>query len=123
MLSVFFGHPGNAWYISSTDKRESKAFAIIEMRIEEGSMSRMAVTVVCVSLILAETAVAGIFSSGPRLLEARCAVCHPSSKVKVLKRTRPQWDAIVTSMTKKGAKLSAGERKTLVDYLAKTYKP
>jgi len=86
-------------------------------------MSRIAVIVVGVSLILAGTAVAGVFSNGPGLLEARCAVCHPSSKVKVLKRNPKQWDAIVTSMIGKGAKLSAEEKKTLVDYLAKTYKP
>lgn len=75
------------------------------------------------SLIVAGTASAGMFSNGPHLLESRCAVCHPSSKVKVLKRSPGQWDAIVTGMMKKGAILSTGEKKTLVEFLATAYKP
>ena len=85
-------------------------------------MKRIVITGM-LSLIAAGTAAAGIFSNGPKLLEARCAVCHPSSKVKVLKRSPGQWDAIVSGMMKKGAILSSGEKKTLVDYLAQTYKP
>ncbi|GFO58669.1 hypothetical protein GMST_09940 [Geomonas silvestris] len=71
----------------------------------------------------AATSHAAMFSNGATLLEAKCAVCHPSSKVKVLKRSPEQWDAIVTSMMKRGAKLNPEEKKVLVDYLAKTYKP
>ena len=86
-------------------------------------MKRLALTGLAVSLMVAGTAVAGMFTNGPNLLEARCAVCHPTSKVKVLKRSPGQWDAIVAGMMKKGAILSGEEKKTLVDYLAKTYKP
>ena len=86
-------------------------------------MKRCVMTSIAASLVVAGTAAAGVFSSGPNLLEARCAVCHPSSKVKVLKRSPGQWDAIVSGMMKRGAKLSVDEKKTLVDYLAKTYKP
>jgi len=86
-------------------------------------MKRIALTGVVVSLVVAGTAVGGMFSNGQSLLESRCAVCHPSSKVKVLKRSPGQWDAIVAGMVKKGAHLSGEEKKTLVDYLAKTYKP
>ena len=86
-------------------------------------MKSVAIAGVTVSLLVAGTAVAGMFTSGPSLLEARCAVCHPSSKVKVLKRSPGQWDAVVSGMMKRGAKLSVDEKKTLVDYLAKTYKP
>ena len=86
-------------------------------------MKRIARATVAVSLVVTGTAVAAMFSNGPSLLESRCAVCHPSSKVKVLKRSPGQWDAIVAGMVKRGAKLSGEEKKTLVDYLAKTYKP
>jgi hypothetical protein len=89
----------------------------------EGKMKSIAITGMAVSLMVAGTAVAGMFTSGPNLLEARCAVCHPSSKIKVLKRSPGQWDAIVAGMMKKGAILTSSEKKTLVDYLAKTYKP
>ncbi|MBJ6724925.1 hypothetical protein [Geomesophilobacter sediminis] len=85
-------------------------------------MKKTAATVVAVTLLLSGSAFAGAFSSGPALLEQRCAVCHPTSKVKVLKRTPAQWDAIVTGMVKKGAKLSPDEKKTLVKYLADNYK-
>nr|WP_284694498.1 hypothetical protein [Geomonas sp. Red32] len=67
-------------------------------------------------------ALGGVFSNGQSLLESRCAVCHPSSKAKVLKRTPAQWDGIVSNMMKKGAKLNAEEKKTLVKYLAENYK-
>jgi len=86
-------------------------------------MKRIVITAVTVSTVVAGTAVAGMFTNGPSLLESRCAVCHPSSKVKVLKRSQGQWDAIVAGMIKRGAKLSVEEKKILVDYLAKTYKP
>jgi len=86
-------------------------------------MRRIAITGVTLCLAMAGTAAAGMFTTGPSLLESRCAVCHPSSKVKVLKRSPGQWDAIVAGMVRKGAKLSGDEKKVLVDYLAKTYKP
>jgi hypothetical protein len=90
---------------------------------KEGDMNKIIASGVTVSLVIAGTAVAGMFTSGPGLLESRCAVCHPSSKVKVLKRSPGQWDAIVAGMVKRGAQLTNEEKKTLVDYLAKTYKP
>lgn len=85
-------------------------------------MIKTALAVITVTLTAA-TSHAAMFSNGATLLEAKCAVCHPSSKVKVLKRTPEQWDAIVTGMMKRGAKLNPEEKKVLVDYLAKTYKP
>ena len=44
---------------------------------------------------------------------------RPKSKAKAPE----QWEATVTRMIGKGAKLSDEEKKTLVDYLGKTYKP
>lgn len=86
-------------------------------------MKKMVFSGIVLGLAVAGTAAAGMFSDGASLLEGRCAVCHPSSKVKVLKRSPQQWNAIVTRMVGKGTKLSESEKKTLVDYLAKTYKP
>ena len=60
---------------------------------------------------------------GAKLLETRCSVCHPSARPKGAKKTQDQWAATVTRMIKNGAKLSANEQKTLIDYLSKTYKP
>ena len=60
---------------------------------------------------------------GADLLEKRCSVCHPSARPKGAKKNLEQWDATVTRMMGKGAKLSADEKKALIDHLAKNYKP
>ncbi len=60
---------------------------------------------------------------GVSLLEERCSVCHPSSRPKSKAKTPEQWEQTVKRMMGKGAKLTAEEKKTLVDYLSKTYKP
>jgi len=70
---------------------------------------------ICASTTLAE--------DGAALLEQRCSVCHPSQRPKSAKKTPEQWEATVTRMIGKGAKLNADEKKTLVDYLSNTYKP
>lgn len=57
------------------------------------------------------------------LLEARCADCHSLSRVTGARYTQEQWDQVVTQMIQKGAVLNADEKKTLVAYLAETYKP
>jgi cytochrome c5 len=60
---------------------------------------------------------------GAALLEQRCSVCHPAARPKAAKKTPEQWEATVTRMMGKGAKLSEEEKKTLLDHLSNTYKP
>ena len=60
---------------------------------------------------------------GATLLEQRCSVCHPSARPKSKQKTPEQWDATVTRMMGKGAKLTPEEKQILVDYLSRTYKP
>jgi cytochrome c5 len=60
---------------------------------------------------------------GTALLEARCSVCHPSARPKSKQKTAEQWEATVTRMMGKGAKLTEEEKQILVEYLSKTYKP
>ena len=62
-------------------------------------------------------------ADGTALLEQRCSVCHPSERPKAAKKTPEQWEATVTRMIGKGAKLTADEKKVLVNYLSNTYKP
>jgi hypothetical protein len=57
------------------------------------------------------------------LLEQRCSVCHPSSRAKGVKKSPEQWAATVKRMQGKGAKLNDIERKSLEEYLSKTFKP
>ena len=86
-------------------------------------------SILCVGMI-ASLAIAGTCcaekapaANGSELLEKRCSVCHPSARPKGVKKTAEQWDTTVTRMMGKGAKLSHDEKKVLVDFLAKTYKP
>jgi len=60
---------------------------------------------------------------GAALLEQRCSVCHPSARPKAAKKTPAEWESTVSRMMGKGAKLTDAEKKTLVDFLGKTYKP
>ena len=60
---------------------------------------------------------------GAKLLDERCSVCHKADRPKAAKKSMADWDKTVTKMMGKGAKLSDAEKKTLVEYLAKTYKP
>ena len=69
------------------------------------------------------TAAMSAEKDGAALLEERCSVCHPSSRPKSKAKTPEQWEQTVTRMIGKGAKLTDEEKKTLVDYLSKTYKP
>ncbi|WP_020677900.1 hypothetical protein [Geopsychrobacter electrodiphilus] len=60
---------------------------------------------------------------GASLLDSRCSVCHSADRAKEAKKTEAEWDATVSRMMSNGAQLTPAEKKTLVDYLSKTYKP
>jgi cytochrome c5 len=60
---------------------------------------------------------------GAELLEERCSVCHPSARPKSKQKTPEQWEATVSRMMGKGAKLTKEEKVALVDHLSKSYKP
>ena len=68
------------------------------------------------SMILAEV-------DGAALLEERCSGCHPASVTTSRKKTAKQWQATVSRMPHKGARLTEEEMKTLVGYLSETFKP
>lgn len=75
---------------------------------------------ITVSSFAAQQAPAG---NGEQLLEQRCSQCHSSARAKNEQMTRAEWEKTVSRMVRRGAKLSEAEQKTLVDYLAATYKP
>lgn len=56
------------------------------------------------------------------LLKERCSICHSSWRIKSAKKTAQEWEVTVTRMMGKGVKLTAEEKKSLLEYLAKTYK-
>ena len=69
------------------------------------------------------TAQSPVTADGATLLQERCTACHTLSRVEQAKHTRAEWEQTVARMVGKGAKLSADEQTTLIDYLAETYKP
>ena len=88
-------------------------------------MNRLLLLTLAVGFLISviETPVAFAENDGAALLEERCAVCHPSARPKSKQKTPEQWDATVTRMMGKGAQLTPEEKKELIDYLSKTYKP
>jgi len=62
-------------------------------------------------------------AEGARLLEERCSVCHKADIPKNARKSRAEWDRTVSRMINHGAKLSPEEKKILVRYLARVYKP
>ena len=58
---------------------------------------------------------------GATLLEERCAVCHPLSRVTAKHLSSDEWKSVVDSMVKRGASLTADEETVLIDYLAANY--
>lgn len=62
-------------------------------------------------------------ADGARLLEERCSVCHKTDIPKNARKSRAEWDKTVSRMIDRGAKLSPEEKRTLVRYLSRVYKP
>jgi cytochrome c5 len=60
---------------------------------------------------------------GARLLEERCSVCHKTEIPKSARKSRSEWNKTVDRMIARGAKLSPEEKKILVRYLSRIYKP
>ena len=60
---------------------------------------------------------------GAALLEERCSVCHPTTRPKSKHKTAEQWEATVSRMMEKGARLTEDEKKILLDHLSSSYKP
>jgi mono/diheme cytochrome c family protein len=70
----------------------------------------------------AETAAPAAEAPDKAALEAlvakRCVGCHSLDKVNEKKADAAGWEAIVADMEKRGLKISADERKQIIDYLA-----
>lgn len=60
---------------------------------------------------------------GAALLEARCGACHKTDIPKSARKSKTEWNRCVTRMIARGAILSNEEKRALVKYLARVYKP
>ena len=69
---------------------------------------------------LAPTVVPAVMD-GKQLLEQRCVECHDLQRTESAKKSAEGWGKTIQRMMDKGAILTAEEKATLVEYLAKTY--
>ncbi|MEO8099743.1 MAG: sulfite oxidase [Acidobacteriota bacterium] len=56
----------------------------------------------------------------PRFQET-CMLCHQDDVIRQQRLTRAQWDREITKMTDWGAPVAAGDRETLLDFLARSF--
>jgi mono/diheme cytochrome c family protein len=59
--------------------------------------------------------------AGKQLVQTRCALCHDLERVAEVKRSKENWAPIVANMVAWGAPATAGEAKTITDYLAANF--
>jgi hypothetical protein len=58
---------------------------------------------------------------GATLIQQRCSVCHPLSRVEKTKYPSAEWKTIVDLMISRGAQLTPEEEPVVVSYLAAHY--
>jgi len=89
------------------------------------TMTKMLLFGLAMGFALSTIVTTDVFANddGATLLENRCSVCHPSARPKSKQKTYEQWEATVSRMMAKGAKLTSNEKQILVDYLSNIYKP
>ncbi len=58
---------------------------------------------------------------GATLVQERCSVCHPLTRVEAARHTAADWKIIVEMMVSRGARLSTSEQATVIDYLAANF--
>ena len=60
---------------------------------------------------------------GASLVQERCTMCHPLSRIENSRHSAAEWKTIVDTMISRGAQLSADEETALVNWLAANYAP
>ena len=58
---------------------------------------------------------------GATLVQERCSVCHPLSRVEASNHTATQWGTIVNTMIARGAQLNSAETTAVENYLASNF--
>lgn len=88
-------------------------------------MKKQAAAVTAVAALLAASGCNRVDTSidAAALLEARCGGCHKVDIPKNARKSKSEWQQCVTRMIAKGARLSTDEKKALVHYLARVYRP
>jgi len=58
---------------------------------------------------------------GAALVQERCSVCHPLSRVEASRHTAADWQLIVDMMVSRGAQLTPEEKSIVVNYLSTNF--
>jgi cytochrome c-type biogenesis protein CcmH/NrfF len=58
---------------------------------------------------------------GATLVQERCSVCHPLTRVESANHTAAEWKTIVNTMISRGAQLTPEEETAVVNFLAANY--
>jgi hypothetical protein len=58
---------------------------------------------------------------GKTLVEERCSLCHPLSRVTQARKTEQGWRQTVQRMVSYGAQLNPQQEQVVIQYLAETY--
>ncbi len=58
---------------------------------------------------------------GATLVQERCSVCHPLTRVESTRHSAAEWKLIVDTMIARGAQLNAQEETSVIDYLAANF--
>jgi len=58
---------------------------------------------------------------GAALVQERCSVCHQLARIESRNHTSTEWKAIIDTMIRRGAQLTAEEETLAVDYLASNF--
>ena len=60
-------------------------------------------------------------STGEKLVQERCAVCHSLDRVELVQKSRQGWERTVSRMVGKGADLNEDEQAAVIEYLVEIY--
>ena len=72
--------------------------------------------------VLLNTAVQDAGDPGARVFANVCGKCHPKERAVVTRRTRPQWEEVITTMiTVRNAQISDEDFDTVLGYLSREY--
>jgi len=92
------------------------------MRIEYGVMNAVAKAAACLSLLAALRAQGPLPpGEGREIVERVCAPCHGVERIALRKLDKDGWARLVEGMANLGAKGTADDFKTIVQYLSATF--
>ena len=74
------------------------------------------------ALLLVSAAAQEATDPGARVFANVCGKCHPKERAVVTRRTRPQWEEVITTMiTVRNAQISDEDFDTVLSFLAREY--